>query len=643
MSHGCRVSVNLVQQGVWDTALESMPLAVAYLKAAALADDRIRAEAHIQVSNFRGGVSPLAMANQIFSCAVPPDIMGFSVNGWNYNRFGTVAETFKQLNPDGWVVFGGTHVTNQAERTFRMFPAVDVIVNGEGELTFKELLCAYLDGTSPRALGQIAGISYRDAEGLAVSTPARTPVTDLDEIPSPLLTGAIPLTDPAGNFRYDVALIETNRGCPYKCSFCYWGGAVGQRVRCFSRDRLRSELESLAKLGVHTVVACDANFGMLPADKEFVDDLIEMRDRYGYPRAFETSWAKNKSKRFFEIVHKMKKADLRSSFTLALQTLNDEALGLMNRRNMRVNEWEQLATWLTEEGLDCYAELIWGAPGETVNSFMAGYDRLAQHVSRIAVYPMLLLPNTDYVENKAVHGIISVRGDNDDFEYVLAHRTLGLAENQQMQGFIFWARVMGENAVLRHTWTALRKLTQLRQSAVLSGLAGWIAGNDDPVAVRLREMQLASSTRSGGSLGPTIGYLLTAPEAENLLLRWWQECVDPLVPEGSADVLGEILRYDLLTRPLCQPDNAVADGGFPVAMVRGHRFYVRTDVVLRYDISRILAELRSGRDAELAPEKTVIDLYYRAGAESAVASTNHELIVQFMGMTLDEAISRAGR
>ena len=268
----------------------------------------MRERVDIGISNFRGGCTHVQMADALFAGGVP-DVLAFSVLGWNFRAFGTLAETFKQLNPDGLVVFGGTHVANQADRVFRLFPDVDVVVNGEGELTFQELLRRYRPGGEPDQLAGVAGISWRSPAGPVDNLP-RPRMEDLDIIPSPLLTGAIELTDAGGAFRYDVALMETNRGCPYKCSFCYWGGAVGQRVRAFSRSRLREELELLAKQKVHTVVVCDANFGMLPIDVEFVDDLIEVRDQYGFPRAFETSWAKNKSTVFYEIVHRMKDAGL---------------------------------------------------------------------------------------------------------------------------------------------------------------------------------------------------------------------------------------------------------------------------------------------------------------------------------------------
>ncbi|MDN3360026.1 KedN5 family methylcobalamin-dependent radical SAM C-methyltransferase [Actinomadura sp. DC4] len=633
------VGVSLVQQGVWDMPLESMPLASGYMKAAALADEEINRNADIKIHNYRGGVTHAAMANDLLADS-DADILAFSVLGWNFRTFGSLAATYKQINPDGWVVFGGTHVANQAERVFQMFPEVDIVVNGEGELTFRELLRAYIDGASKNDLGWIAGISYQDSENNTRTTEDRDRIEDLDIIPSPFLTGAIDLTNDDGEFRYDVALMETNRGCPYKCAFCYWGGAVGQRVRAFSRERLRAELEIFAKHKVHTIVACDANFGMLPIDVEFVDDLIDIRERYGFPRAFETSWAKNKSKAFYEIVHKMNQADMRSSFTLALQTLSPASLETMNRRNMKVNDWQDLADWLDEEGLDCYAELIWGTPGETTESFIQGYDQLARRVSRIAVYPILLLPNTDYMEKKDELGIVSVRGDTDDFEYVLAHNTMTFEENQQMQRFLFWARVVAENAVLRHVWVALRELADITQSQLLRSLDTWVAETDDPAAGPLRTA-LASALGGTSGFGAAITYLYVEPEAGRLLERWWAEAVRPLVPGELTAVVDAVFTYDLLTQPVCTSEEEAPANGLSLVQVRGQRYYVRENVTLDYDVPKILTALRKREKPDLTPAKKEFGLYYKTGAMNAVTSTNHEVIVHYMGMTRDQVLASA--
>jgi radical SAM superfamily enzyme YgiQ (UPF0313 family) len=113
-----------------------------------------------------------------------------------------------------------------------------------------------------------------------VTTPPRPRIQDLNEIPSPFLTGAIPFERETKASPTDVAILETTRGCPYRWAFCYWGRAIGQKVRAFDRARLRQEGELFARRKVATVVLCDANFGMLPAGLEFVEDLIELREQY---------------------------------------------------------------------------------------------------------------------------------------------------------------------------------------------------------------------------------------------------------------------------------------------------------------------------------------------------------------------------
>lgn len=637
MNQHDKISVYLVQQGVWDMPLESMPLASGYLKATALADDRIRRDAEIVIHNFRGGASLYTMATQLFQGRIP-DVLAFSVLGWNYREFGALAETFKQLNPAGWAVFGGTHVADQADRVFRMFPEVDIVVNGEGEFTFRDILRAYLDGTPRNNLSGIPGLSYRDRIGKLTTTESRGRIANLDDIPSPFLTGTIDMFDDRGQFRYDVALMETNRGCPYKCAFCYWGGAVGQKVRVFSRERVRAELDYFGKLQVHTIVLCDANFGLLPGDAQFIDDLVETRRKYGFPRALETSWAKNKSKTFYEIVHKMKNAGLRTSFTLALQTLDEQALSLMNRRNMKVNAWEDLSTWLSLEGLDCYAELIWGAPGETVDSFMRGYDELARKVSRIACYPMLMLPNTDYSEKKAEYGIISVRGDHDDFEYVLANNTISFTDNQTMQRFLFWARVVAEMAVFRHIWVALRELAGMPQSMVLREFGGWIDHSDEPAALPLKAA-MESAIGASGDLVVAISHLYIHPSSKPMLRRWWEEAVRPRLPSEMTQVLDAVFDYDLLTMPICAE---AGEPRLPIVVVRGQEYYLRAGIRLEYDAPSIITALRTGATPDLRSRPLSVDLYYRTGAESAVRSTNHETIMHFMGMTTEQVMFNAG-
>ncbi|MEO6084597.1 MAG: KedN5 family methylcobalamin-dependent radical SAM C-methyltransferase [Umezawaea sp.] len=625
----------LVQQGVWAMSLESMPLVSGYLKATALQDEGIAANSDIRICNFDGGTTLFGMANSLFQDGAP-DVIAFSVLGWNYREFGALAETFKQLNPNGWVVFGGNHVSQQSQRVFREHPSVDVVVNGEGEFTFSDLLRARLAERSVHALHDVQGISFVDDAGKVVDTPDRPRIDDLDLIPSPFLTGVIPMADENGKFPYDVALLETNRGCPYKCSFCYWGGAVGQRVRAFSRERLRQEIELFAQHKVHTLVLCDANFGMMPIDLEFVQDVIAAKARYGFPKSIETSWAKNKSKVFFEMVRRMKDAGLHSSFTLALQTLDESTLDLMNRRNMKVNDWESLAEWLAKEGMDCYAELIWGAPGETVESFMKGYDRLAQHVSRVAVYPMLILPNTTYQEEKDRFGLVTVRGNTDDFEYLLAHDTMSSRDNRYMHRFIFVSRLLAENPVLRNVWMPLRALGGITQSELIRSLMEWFENDLHQSAEPFRTAITKSFTDSD-VLAVVLVLIYGDDEAKDMLRRWWTTAVVPLLPTEHRALLTSIFEYDLLTLPAYtapgkEPSRRYATEHLPVVDVDGSGYHVWRDVRLDHDVPAIVQALRRGQPYEHLLGEVVTSLYFKCGADTFLPSTNHEEIVYYMGV-----------
>ncbi|GGS35195.1 KedN5 family methylcobalamin-dependent radical SAM C-methyltransferase [Actinokineospora fastidiosa] len=619
-------SVVVVQQGVWHMAKESMPLAAGYLTAAVRQDPELAGRCDTGILNFPGTASPWGMAVELVRSGVP-DVVGFSVLGWNVRQFSAVAEAVKQAAPGTLVVFGGNHVAHQAERVFRQCPAVDVVVNGEGEAVFVDIVRTRLAG---RGFHGIAGISYRAPDDTVVTTPERPRRDDLDELPSPILTGAIPLRDDDGGFRYDVALMETNRGCPYRCAFCYWGGAVGQKVRAFSRDRLRAELTALAEAGADTIVLCDANFGMLRQDADFVDDLISVRRQYGYPRALETSWAKNKSATFFDIVRTMKREGLRSSFTLALQTLDDATLLAMNRRNMRINSWHELADWLAAEGLDTYAELIWGAPGESPESFLRGYDELARRVSRIAAYPLLLLPNTAYTEDRGRHGFITVRGDRDDFEYVLATREISLAENLRMQRFLFWARLLAENLVLRSLWPVAGAVLGMGQSALVLSVADHIDGAETPGA-RLVRAAADGSVADPDSLAPALEFCFSTTEFDDLLMGWWAG-IEPRVPAPWRVPLREVLRHDLDTRPLPDP----ARRGLPDAELVGEDGDLHWSVERTYlvDVPALARAARLGRLGDApAPSPHRTRLRFKRGFAELARSTNHEETAHYVATT----------
>ena len=621
----------LVQKGVWDLPKESMPLASGYLKAIALADEVLRSEFDVRIFSFGGGASATSMVREIYFREVP-DIVCFSIFGWNFQDFGALAETFRMLNPEGWIIAGGNHVTRQAKRLFGCFPPYDVVVNGEGEYTFKDLLFAYLAGTSKHELSSIPGISYKNHQSVIVTTPDRERIQNLDELPSPFLTEAIPMHDRNGDFRYELVLQESNRGCPYKCSFCYWGGAIGQKVRSFSRDRLRAELDYIGYHKAPHIVLCDANFGMLKQDEQYVDDLIETREKYGYPKQLDCSWAKNKSKTFYSIVNKMKKQGFRTTFGISLQTLNDQTLHDMQRKNMKINDWEDLIENLQKMGLEFYAELIWGAPGETYDTFLEGYDRLAKYVQRIAIYPMLLLPNTYYSENKEKFGIISIRQSTHDFEYVLANNTITVQATEKMNPFLFWARVLAEYLVFRAIFAPLRQFAGITQSQVLLSFGDWIKKQDHPVA-----KALCACLPKGVDLVADV-YIFRATNifhsmtgVKKLVRQWWESEILPKVPADQEPFFRDLIRYEQYTWPIYDADPEERPD-LPIVDLNGESYFVRENLVFDYDFPQLVKQLNAHDPCEIVPKPCVFTLYYL----TRFSIENQDFVATYRGKTRDQ-------
>jgi radical SAM C-methyltransferase len=618
------LKIALVQQSAWDLPVDSMPLAAGYLKAMLDADPDIGPEVDVRINYMRGGWSVNEMTRTIFHDEVP-DVLAFSVVGWNYRNFSLLAEVHKQLKPDGLTIFGGNHVSHQAPKVFRECPSVDIVVNGEGELTFRELISAVLADRRGPDLSPISGLSFSTDGTEFITTPDRDRINDLDIIPSPFLTGAIPLLDRNGNFPYEFALLETNRGCPYRCSFCYWGGATGQRVRSFSRDRLAAELDLFGYHQVPTVFLCDANFGMLEADEEFTEDLLKINEKYGFPTSLEANWAKNKSQRFHRIVRTLKDRGFKSSFTLALQTLSDEALTDMQRRNMKLNQWQDLSDWLADEGMDAFVELIWGAPGETVESFLDGYDRIAEKVPRIAVYPLLLLPNTAYSEQRELHGFVTVRGESDDFEYVLANRTSTLAENFVMQRFMFLARILGENQYFKRLWRPARVLAGMSQSEVIHSLLEWIGASDHPSVVAFRDAFPVLAESPAVASGHRMLY--SGPELDAEIERWWNETVVPRFPAGWAEFGPYLYRFERLARPVYQPPGATLPDGW---REEGDTYVSSGLVSFPFDVTAAYDRLATGDLT--APKPLDIAYEFRSQRGFYHHLDNHETGAHYFGI-----------
>jgi tRNA A37 methylthiotransferase MiaB len=328
-------------------------------------------------------------------------VLGFSCYTWNVAEFLEIIQTLRADCPGLLVVVGGPHVQEAEE--FLTSDGIDVVILGEGELTFAELLDA---GPKPN-YADIEGLAYADAEGVVHRTATRGRSKTLDEFPSGL--DVIELRDEAGNPRYERAAVETSRGCPFKCAFCEWGtGAIGTKMYQFSVDRFRTDCERLVEGGIHDIWLCDSNFGALKEDVAKARVLVDLRKRTGLPSTFATSWHKHHNARVQEIVLMMHENGLLQHYNLALQTLTPLALELSHRTNMKSNAYEPIAKAMSEAGISIATELIWGLPGDTLGEFESHLDSLAAIFPNINIFGYTLLPGTEFYKKREQYSIDAI-------------------------------------------------------------------------------------------------------------------------------------------------------------------------------------------------------------------------------------------
>jgi len=169
-----------------------------------------------------------------------PDLVGVTATtSMIYDAY-DVASIAKEVNPNALVVIGGPHATFMAPEVLQECRYIDVVVRGEGELTFKELLMKLMK--NDRDLRDILGITYRVGDGIR-ENPPRPLIRNLDDVPLPAYD-LLPMDKyRVGKFKFGA--IITSRGCPYSCIFCSSSLQFGKKWRAHSADRVLEELRIL--------------------------------------------------------------------------------------------------------------------------------------------------------------------------------------------------------------------------------------------------------------------------------------------------------------------------------------------------------------------------------------------------------------
>jgi radical SAM superfamily enzyme YgiQ (UPF0313 family) len=366
---------------------------------------------------------------RIVERASTPGIFIFSNYLWNVEENLALSAAVKAANPLNITIHGGPSTPSYErdnETFFAEYSHIDITVRGEGELTFADILDK-LDPHQPidlTVLKAVPGISFRTLDGVC-RTENRERIADIDTIPSPYLTG---LFDEFGSVRSS-AIIETNRGCPYGCTFCDWGSATLSKVRKFDLERVFAELEWSAKHNIEDASIADANFGMLERDVAITQKIADLRKVYGHPNTVGINYAKNQVKYLRDIIKIMADAGILTEGKISLQSMDESTLKVIDRSNIKLTKYNELATEFRRARLPLGIELMMGLPGATPLAFRNDLQECTNRDVRVQINPTLVLPNSpmndpDYREK---HGIVAKVG-----EYVKECSTYSRKEWEEM-------------------------------------------------------------------------------------------------------------------------------------------------------------------------------------------------------------------
>ena len=210
----------------------------------------------------------------------------------------------------------------------------------------------------------------------------------------------------------EIPLIETNRGCPFRCSFCQQGEDYFSKVIDFPIEVVISELNYIANMigatgaKISALEIADANFGMYRRDYDICKHLRFLQDKQGYPKSIGCSTGKNKPEVILENISLLEPGTiiLRS----AIQSMNPETLDSIRRSNIKLSAYRSIQIDMESRGLDNCADLMLGLPNETLDTHIKSIlDLIDFGIKEFSCLQTIILSGTqfDTKEYRLKHGI----------------------------------------------------------------------------------------------------------------------------------------------------------------------------------------------------------------------------------------------
>ncbi len=290
-----------------------------------------------------------------------PRIVGLGVYIWNVDETTRLVADLKRVAPEVIVVLGGPEVSYETDQ-LEISRLADYVITGEGDVAFAKLSRELL------ASGTVAFRSAKDrpfAERRATVIHAPVPVLTELQLPYDLYTDE--------DIAQRVLYVEASRGCPFTCEFCL--SALDIPVRQFPLEEFLAAMGRLMERGARQFKFVDRTFNLNMRVSRAILDFFLQRYQPGMFLHFELIPDRLPDS-LKELIVQFPAGALQ--FEVGIQTFNEEVSHLISRQQDNAVV-DQNLIWLRDyTTVHVHADLIVGLPGESLDSFAAGFDRLVQ-------------------------------------------------------------------------------------------------------------------------------------------------------------------------------------------------------------------------------------------------------------------------
>ena len=275
-----------------------------------------------------------------------PRVVGFGVYIWNIVQTEQVVALLKAVAPDLLVVLGGPEVSYENQQQ-KIVELADYVITGWGETSFRELIVE-LDANKTPDNKIIAGVQPK-----------------LDQIGMPYHL----YTD--DDIRNRVLYVEASRGCPFKCEFCL--SALDKTAWPFDLDEFLEQMAILHERGARHFKFVDRTFNLkIKNSLRILEFFLErMSDDLFLHFEVVPDHLPNALK---EMITKFPEGSLQ--FEIGIQTFNPEVQSRISRRQDNDKAKENLRWIRDNTKAYIHADLIFGLPGETLESFASSFNQL---------------------------------------------------------------------------------------------------------------------------------------------------------------------------------------------------------------------------------------------------------------------------